>query len=204
MEKNIAIVNYGAGNTASLRNAFEFLGKNAILAEKASQLRKAEAIVFPGQGSFGQAMQYLEKSENKEVLVEQILSGKPYLGICLGLQVLFESSEESPSAKGLGIFRGTNRRFSVEKKVPLIGWTKVGKENGSRLLQGIENSQYFYFVNSYFAVPENEGVIKGKSFYGEKFCSVVEKGNVFATQFHPENSGKNGIKILEKFLEAVK
>ena len=204
MGKNIAIVNYGAGNTASLRNAFEFLGKKAILAEKASQLREAEAVVFPGQGSFGQAMEYLEKSGNKEVLVEQILSGTPYLGICLGLQVLFESSEESPSAKGLGIFRGTNRRFSVEKKVPLIGWAKAEKENDSKLLDGIENGQYFYFVNSYFAVPENGAVVKGKSFYGEKFCSVVEGENVFATQFHPENSGMKGIKILRNFLDVVK
>src|SRR3989344_9387673 len=193
MGKTIAIVDYGAGNIASIRNALEYLGMESVLAEKARQLREAAGIVFPGQGNFGRAMQYMENAGTKEVLMEEILSGKPYLGICLGMQVLFEGSDESPGRDGLGVFRGRCRRFSVERKIPLIGWAKVMKKPGSKAFAGVVDGSYFYFVNSYFAVPEDKGIVSGTSFYGEEFCSAVGKGNVVGLQFHPENSGKNGI-----------
>ncbi len=193
----IALIDYGAGNLRSISNACMKLGEKVELVTKAEQLEKAEKIILPGVGNFGPAMQRLEGF--REVLLEKIEKDVPFLGLCLGIQVILEGSEESPGVKGLGIVKGTCKRFPSSVKIPHMGWNsiKVGK---SRLLDGIGKEDYFYFVHSYYPVPEDD-VVVATTDYEVEFPSVIEKGNVFATQFHPEKSGEPGLRVLKNFLE---
>jgi len=198
-KKMISIVDYGKGNIQSLKNSLQFLGEKVSVTNNPKEILKAEKIVFPGVGEFGTSIKLLQKKKLDKALIQAIKQGTPFLGICLGLQTLFEESEES-KGKGLGVFKGKNKRFSKPKKIPQIGWNKIQVKK-SRLLKRL-NGEFFYFVNSYYAVPEEKEIISCTSSYnGEEFVSGIEKENVFAFQFHPEKSGENGLKILKRFSE---
>jgi len=193
----IALIDYGAGNLKSISNACGKLGESVELVTEPAKLEKAEKIILPGVGNFGPAMQSLEGF--REILTERIGEGVPFLGLCLGIQVILEGSEESPKVKGLGIIKGTCKRFPSSVKIPHMGWNSI-KPGKSKVLDGIGAKDYFYFVHSYYPVPEDD-VVAATTDYGVEFPSVIEKGNIFATQFHPEKSGKPGLRVLKNFLE---
>ncbi len=194
---SIALIDYGAGNLRSISNACIKLGEKPVLVTKAEQLKRAERIILPGVGNFGSAMQSLEGF--REVLMEVIDDGVPFLGLCLGIQVILESSEESPGVKGLGIIKGMCKRFPSSVKIPHMGWNSIKIRKG-RLLEGIQADDYFYFVHSYYSVPENKDMVVATTDYGIEFPSVIEKDNIFATQFHPEKSGDAGLRVMKNFL----
>jgi imidazole glycerol-phosphate synthase subunit HisH len=199
----IAIVDYGMGNLRSVKKAFETLGFLLIVTRDPEEILNSSGLVLPGVGAFGDCMKNLEDFGLVEPINLFIKSRKPFLGICLGLQLLFEQSEESPNVRGLGILKGKVirfPRFETERlKVPHMGWNQVESEHPLSLLKGIPKGSWFYFVHSYFPEPEDCSVIAGKTQYGVGFTSVVEKDNIFACQFHPEKSSTLGLKILENF-----
>lgn len=192
----IALIDYGAGNLRSISNACIKLGKKPVPVTEPAKLENAEKIILPGVGNFGPAMKSLEGF--REVLLERIEKGVPFLGLCLGIQVILDSSEESPGVKGLGIVKGTCKRFPSSVKIPHMGWNSIEIKK-SRLLEGIQPGDYFYFVHSYYPATE-EDVVAATTEYGVEFPSVIESGNVFATQFHPEKSGEPGLRVLRNFL----
>ena len=195
----IAIVDYDMGNLRSVQKGFEKVGASAAITRDPEVIASSPALVLPGVGAFGVCMEKLEGYGLIGPIKEFIASGKPFLGICLGLQLLFEESEEFGSKKGLGILKGKVLRFpATGLKVPHMGWNSVEYEKESRLMEGIDNGSYFYFVHSYYVEPVNS-VTLGTTGYGLTFSSAVEMDNVFATQFHPEKSQKAGLKILENF-----
>jgi len=190
----IAIIDYGAGNLSSVKNAFDFLGVESKITNNSKEILTADRIVFPGVGSFRTMMKKLQENNLENPIKKAISNGVPFLGICLGMQMLFEESEESPGVKGLGILKGKVKKFT-QGKVPQVGWNKV-KSTKTNLL---ENS-YYYFVNSYYVKPE-ENVILGKTNYFKEFASAVQKENIIGVQFHPEKSGKIGLKFIERWLK---
>ena len=195
----IAIVDYDMGNLRSVQKGFEKIGASATITRDPKVIATASKLVLPGVGAFGVCMEKLESYRLIEPIKEFIASGKPFLGICLGLQLLFEESEEFGSKKGLSVLKGKVLRFPAsELKVPHMGWNSVELQKKSRLMEGIDDGSYFYFVHSYYVEPVNS-VTLGTTGYGKTFCSAVEMDNVFATQFHPEKSQKAGLKILENF-----
>lgn len=195
-----AILDYGAGNLRSIVNACKYLGISPEIVSNPSKLKSADKIILPGVGNFGDAMRKLEKF--REVIFEEVNTGTPFLGLCLGIQIILEKSEESPKSNGLGIFNGYCRKFPNTVKVPHIGWNSIGiAKKNIPILKGIPSGSYFYFVHSYYPVPTDKKIIAAITQYGVKFPSVIAKDNVFATQFHPEKSGKSGLKILENFLK---
>jgi imidazole glycerol-phosphate synthase subunit HisH len=198
----IAVIDYGAGNLRSISNGLKKVGGKVEVVDDPAGLKKANAIVLPGVGSFGDAMEKLVKF--KPAIIEAVESGKPFLGLCLGEQVIFESSEESPGVEGLGIFKGECKRFNGALKVPHMGWNTIRKVREIPLLDGIEDGEYFYFVHSYYVVPNDLGVVAAETEYGVNFPSVVSAKNVFATQFHPEKSADRGLAILRNFLEITR
>lgn len=195
----IAVIDYGAGNLKSITNALDFLKVKYKVTDKAPEIEKADKIIFPGVGNFGDCVKALENKGLIETLKKEI-SKKPYLGICLGLQVLFESSEESPRVKGLSIFKGKCKKFKGSLKIPQIGWNSISIKKKSLLLKNIKNDSYFYFVHSYYVDPVDKKIILTETDYGVDFVSAIEKDNIFGVQFHPERSGSIGIKILENFV----
>jgi glutamine amidotransferase len=196
----IAIVDYGAGNLKSVTNALDFLKVKYKVTDKVKDIEDADKIIFPGVGSLGDCMQSLKKKGLISVLKKEI-GKKPYLGICLGLQVLFESSDESKSVKGLSIFKGKCRKFDGKGlKVPQIGWNSIKIVKG-KLLEGVKDNSYFYFVHSYYVEPLDDKIISVKTDYGIEYCSGIVKDNIYAFQFHPERSGEIGLKILENFVK---
>ncbi|MFQ5895586.1 MAG: imidazole glycerol phosphate synthase subunit HisH [Nitrospinota bacterium] len=207
----IAVVDYGMGNLKSVKNGFARVGAQAGLTSDPEALLRAPAIVLPGVGAFGDCMRNLRQRGLVEPLLEAIRSGKPYLGICLGLQVLFEESEEFGATAGLGLLPGRVRRFSEEAhpaegsplrlKVPHMGWNQVEILKPSPLLAGVGTGDYFYFVHSYYAETEAEEVVAARTRYGVSFASSLWRGNLFATQFHPEKSGELGLEVLRRFGE---
>lgn len=201
--KTVTLLDYGAGNVRSVRNAIKKLGYSVKDVEKPEDILKADKLIFPGVGSFGSAMKRLEKEGYVEPLKEYIRSGKPFLGICLGLQTLFEGSEESPGIPGLGIIKGYVKKFDDKSlSVPLIGWNGIKIKKNSALFFGY-GGEKLYFVHSYRAVEneENRDWVLTTTDYGGEFISGVQKGNVAAVQFHPEKSGIAGLRILRNFLE---
>lgn len=200
----ISIVDCGFGNIASVRNAFAKIGEQTSIAKTAKEIERAEKLVLPGVGNFGAAMQMIRNKGLEGALKEFLASGKPFLGICIGLQLLFEQSEENTSEKGLCILQGKVVKFCKAKKLPQIGWNTVQAKENSRLFKGIEKREWFYFVNSFFAKPIDERIVCASTFYGEKFCAAIEIRNVFATQFHPEKSGVVGLQVLKNFAEVIK
>ena len=199
----IAVLDYDAGNTKSVVKAIEALGEKAVLTRDVEEIRKADKVILPGVGVFGDAMGNLEKYGLVDVIHETIGSGKPFLAICVGLQLLFDSSEESPGVKGLSVFPGQIKRIPATDglKVPQIGWNSLHLQNESRLLKGIDEGAYVYFVHSFYLAAEDEKIVTATTEYGTHIHASVEKDNVFATQFHPEKSSTVGLKILKNFLE---
>ena len=198
IEKNkrtIELLDIGAGNTGSVRRCLNRLGIESISVGKDRVISGDLPVIFPGVGSFGAVMRLLEASGQKERLVEVIEAGVPYLGICVGMQVLLEGSEESPGVAGLGLIEGMVKKFD-SGKVPQIGWNLVETQNES-------NSGYAYFVNSYYAAPKNEAVISHRSQYYRDFASGIKKDNITAYQFHPERSGDYGESLMESWLDAT-
>ena len=196
----IAIIDYGAGNLQSVEKALRHLGCQCQITADPGELAAAQAAVLPGVGAFGDAMGQLRARELEEPIRQFVSSGKPFLGICLGLQILFEESEESPGVKGLGLLRGKVLRLPKESglKIPHIGWNSlsVGKPGG--LFAGVEGEPYVYFVHSYYLRAE-EDVVTATAEYGTTIHAAVQKGNLLACQFHPEKSGQVGLSLLENF-----
>lgn len=197
----IAVIDFGAGNLRSVENALLKLGEKPLVTDRAETVLKAEKVVFPGVGNFGQAMQILQEKELDKAVKSVIATGKPFLGICLGMQLLFEKSEESDSSNGLGILEGAVKRFPSKIKVPQIGWNELELKPGKRLFAGIPNKSFAYFVHSYYAKPKDKDVTAAETEYGIRYCSALEQGNIVACQFHPEKSGKRGLQILKNFIK---
>lgn len=199
----ITVIDYGLGNLASVYNALTFLGADAKVSAFAQDIDKADKLVLPGVGAFGNAMAGLRKRGLITPIKDFLTSGKAYLGICLGLQLLFEESEEG-GVKGLGIFKGKVKRFQAASgiKVPHIGWNTVKlKARSLQLTAGIKDGSHFYFDHSYYAVPGDAGDVAADTDYGVNFASMIRRDNVYAVQFHPERSQKLGLKLLENFIK---
>lgn len=197
----LAIIDFGAGNLRSVENALLKLGERPLVTNRPEEVLEAEKIVFPGVGCFGQAMKVLGGRALGGAVKKVIADGKPFLGICLGMQLLFERSEECPKVRGLGVLGGRAKRFPLGQKVPQIGWNQLAFKRKSVLLQGLESGCFVYFVHSYYVEPLDESIVVAETGYGLEYCSVIESANVFATQFHPEKSGVAGLRVLRNFLE---
>ena len=199
----IAVLDYDAGNTGSVVKAIQALGQDAVLTRDIATIKSAEKVILPGVGVFGDAMEKLKKYELADVVHETINSGKPFMAICVGLQLLFDSSEESPGVKGLSVFPGQIKRIPATDglKVPQIGWNSLHLERDSRLFKGIKEGAFVYFVHSYYLAAKDESIVTATTEYGTHIHAAVEKDNVFATQFHPEKSSEVGLTILKNFLE---
>ena len=195
MSNKIVIIDYGAGNVKSLGNMLEFLGYAYEITDDREKILKAKKIIFPGQGHFEQAMKKLNDKNLPCTIKQAIDNGADFLGICLGLQVLFEKSEEAPNVEGLGIFKGEVKKFQTGK-TPQIGWNEIKTTKANTYL----DDDYFYFVNSYYVVPEDKNIISSITNYHIDFCSSIQKDNVCAVQFHPEKSSEAGIKFFKKWL----
>ena len=201
----IAIIDYGAGNIRSVSKALRHIGCECRVTRDKDEIMNADGAVLPGVGSFGDTVNSLTSYGIKETVKEFIASGKPFLGICLGLQLLFPGSDESKGAEGLGIFDGAITKIPNGKglKIPHMGWNSLTVKKGSRLFEGIEENPYVYFVHSYFLNAADKNIVAAQTEYGVTIDAAVERGNVFATQFHPEKSGEVGLKILKNFVEIV-
>ena len=201
----IALVDYGMGNLRSVEKALEKVGFNVLRTSNPEDLDKADAVVVPGVGAFGDAIHNLERFGLKNKIIEVINQGKPYLGICLGLQILFEYGYEFGQHEGLGILKGSVVRFDEKLpiKIPHMGWNQIHKKKDSKMFEGIKDGEFFYFVHSYYANPEDKTVVATTTDYAIDFCSSVEVDNLWAVQFHPEKSQTAGLKLLENFKKFV-
>jgi glutamine amidotransferase len=200
----IGIIDYGMGNIHSVAKALRNFGAKVCVTNKLSEIKKCDKIVLPGVGAFGAAMFELEKLRLDIAIKKHIDSGKIFLGICLGMHLLFDSSQESPRVRGLGIIPGTVKKFKVAKqrKVPHMGWNQLAlKKKDCLLLRGIKENSSVYFCHSYYPQPEDKACIAATTEYGIGFSSIICKGNVFAMQFHPEKSQAVGLKIIENFVK---
>ena len=200
----IGIIDYGMGNLRSVSKAIEHLGGRVYVGEDPKKLSQANKLILPGVGAFGDAMRELKKRRLITLIHKAIEHNKPFLGICLGLQLLFERSTESKAVQGLGIWKGNVVRFNPMKrpllKIPHMGWNQVHFEKQTPLVKRVRNKSYFYFVHSYYAQPKDESLIVGQTDYGTKFPSVLACENVFAVQFHPEKSQSAGLQIIKNFI----
>lgn len=194
----IAIVDYGAGNLNSVEKAFEYLGAEVVVSDQTGTVAAADKIVFPGVGHFS-SLQALDRSGLREALLRGAAAGKPFLGICLGMQWLFEGSEECAEIAGAGIFGGKCRQFPSSVKSPHVGWNSLAVSDGSRLLRGVAQDSFVYYTHSFYAPVVDE--TSAASDYGLQFTAAVERGNIFGVQFHPEKSGEVGLAILKNFCE---
>ena len=195
----IAVFDYGAGNLRSVENTLAELGSEYTLVRDSDGLRAASKIILPGVGHFGQMMRALDALAVRQTFLERIRAGVPFLGICLGLQALFEASEEAPEARGLGLYEGVVRRFPLGARVPHMGWNELDVRRDSRLLRGLDARPFVYFAHSYY-VPENARAAATCT-YEVPYTAALEAGNVFGVQFHPEKSGPVGLKIVRNFAE---
>jgi len=197
---NVAIVDYEAGNTLSVTRALEKVGAKVDLTSDPERVGAADAVVLPGVGAFGDCMRNLRERGMEEACGEAFLSGKPFLGVCVALQAIFEGSEESPGVEGLGILEGEVVRFGGDGlKVPHIGWNELSLVRDHPVLSGLDG-EAFYFVHSYYPVPEDTGDLIGETDYGTRFCSAAGRENLVAVQFHPEKSSRAGLKLYDNFL----
>jgi glutamine amidotransferase len=199
--RSVAIIDYGMGNLRSAQKGLEKAGVQAFITSDPEEVDAAEGVVLPGVGAFRDCMANLTQARLVDPVQNAIRQGKPFLGICIGMQLLLSVSEEFGLHQGLDVIKGRVVRFPALKdlKVPHMGWNRVHDTGSSPLFEGIPDGTYFYFVHSYFTVPEEEEVVSGWTDYGTSFCSVISRGNLFATQFHPEKSDKWGIKVLRNF-----
>ena len=198
----IAVLDYDAGNIKSVEKALQYLGQETVLTRDPEVILSAERAVLPGVGAFGDAMEKLRGYGLESVIRDFVATGKPFLGICLGLQLLFSESEESPGVKGLGLLPGRIRRIpeGEGRKVPQIGWNDISIRPDSRLFAGVRDHSYVYFVHSYYLEAERPEDVAATTEYGALIHAAVESGNVFACQFHPEKSSDVGLKILKNFI----
>lgn len=214
----IIIVDYGIGNLGSIANALTRLGKNFQISGSPVVVKKAKALILPGVGAAGKGMENLKTLGLDKVIIEKIKKDSPFLGICLGMQLLFDYSEEG-NVDCLGILKGKVKKFQQMRKIPQIGWNQVRrqalkhlpggrmdswqvkKSMNKQLFRGIPNNSFFYFVNSYYCKPRDKSITTGETDYGETFSSIIVKGNIVATQFHPEKSGTVGFQLLNNFLD---
>lgn len=199
----IAIIDYDAGNLKSVEKALLYLGQDVLVTRDREKILSADKVILPGVGNFGDAMEKLKGYGLEEVIRETARQGKPFLGICLGLQLLFERSAEAPGVEGLGILKGEILRIPDREdlKVPHIGWNSLKLQNQGRLFAGLEEEPYVYFVHSYYLKAADPQIVKAVTEYGVRIDASVESGNVFACQFHPEKSSWTGLKILKNFAE---
>lgn len=196
----ITIIDYGMGNLRSIENAVRHLGARVQITEKPNEIEKAEKLIFPGVGSFGKAVENLKDRKIISVIKNSIQKRIPFLGICLGLQLLFEGSEEASRSEGLRLFKGKILKFK-EVKIPQIGWNQIKFQKKSKILKGIRDNSFVYFMHSFYPEPLDKSIVVAKTNYGEDFCSAIESQNIFGVQFHPEKSGKAGLKIFKNFIE---
>jgi len=199
----IAIIDYDAGNIKSVEKACQFLGEEVIVTRDRETIMAADGVILPGVGAFGDAMEKLHSYELADTIKDVAKSGKPFLGICLGLQLLFEKSDESKGVKGLGILEGEVCKIPECEglKIPHMGWNSLHLQNEGRLFKGLEDNSYVYFVHSYYLKAKDENIVKATTEYSTHIHASVEKGNVFACQFHPEKSSDVGLTILKNFVE---
>lgn len=195
----VAVIDYGAGNLHSVKNALDFLGAKSIITKNKDEILSSDHIILPGVGSFGDAMECINNSGLTDTIRKAADGSRPFLGICLGLHLLFERSEESPGIDGLGIFKGSVVKIpDCGLKIPHMGWNNIELAKESRILP--DSNEFMYFVHSYYIEPLDSDIISSHTVYGEKLAVSIEDGNVFAVQFHPEKSGEAGLSILKKFI----
>lgn len=195
----IAIIDYGVGNLRSVEKAFAAAGCEAIVSGDEKQLRDAKRLVLPGVGAFAHCMKSLSEHGLAELVCERVQDGTPLLGVCVGMQMLFETSEEFGESRGLGMLSGRVRRFSDELVVPHVGWNQIHQRCAHPLFEGIDDDSFFYFVHSFYCEPESADVVVGETEYGIRYASVVAQGNVCGVQFHPEKSQATGLQLLKNF-----
>lgn len=203
----IAIIDYGAGNIQSVYKALKFIGADCKVTSDKDEILNADGAILPGVGSFGDAMDTMTKRGIKDTIIEYTKSGKPFLGICLGLQLLFPESEETPGVKGLDIFKGTITKIPNQNrtlKIPHMGWNNISIKKKNGIFKGIEGEPYVYFVHSFYLKAQDKDIVAATTQYGVEIDAAVQKGNIIATQFHPEKSGEVGLKMLKNFVEMVK
>ena len=198
----IAVIDYGAGNLQSVIKAMNYIGCDCIVTNEKERILNSDGAILPGVGSFGDAMDCLINSGADEAVRDFVKTGKPFLGICLGLQLLFGGSEESPDVKGLGLLRGNITKIPNDGglKIPHMGWNSLDIRRHDGLFMGIEGEPYVYFVHSYFLKAEDENIVSSRTTYGTQIDASVSFENIYATQFHPEKSGKGGLQILKNFV----
>ena len=196
----IGVINYGAGNVGSVLRAIQYLGHPAEAVEDASLLQSADRLILPGQGHFGSMMDALESKKMIAPLRELMAGGKPFLGICLGLQALYESSEEAPDRPGFGLLPGHVKRFEGVFKIPHLGWSQLEIRNQYGLFKGVLDGSFAYFCHSYYGPVTDKTTVTTE--YGQTFSAAVSVGSVYAVQFHPEKSGEVGLRVLRNFLES--
>jgi len=199
----IAMIDYDAGNIKSVEKALQKLGADVVITKEPQEILSADKVILPGVGAFGDAMNNLKKCGLDEVIHQVVKKGTPFLGICLGLQLLFERSDESPEAVGLGILKGEILRIPDAEglKIPHMGWNSLHLQNNGRLFHGLKENDYVYFVHSYYLKAEDESIVKATTNYSVNIHASVEKDNVFACQFHPEKSSDVGLQILKNFVK---
>ncbi len=199
----ISIIDYGAGNIRSVYKALKYIGCECKITSDKKEILSSDGAILPGQGSFGDCMKSMESREIKDTIKGFIESGKPFLGICVGLQLLFEGSEESNGIEGLGIFKGKIKKIPNGEglKIPHMGWNSLDIKNSDGIFKGIENGSYVYFVHSYYLDSADKSIVSSQTDYGVKIDASVTYKNVTATQFHPEKSGDVGIKMLRNFIQ---
>ena len=202
-DRMIAIIDYDAGNIKSVEKALVHLGEQPVITRDREEILRADKVILPGVGAFGDAMAKLREYGLEEVIHEVVAKNTPFLGICLGLQVLFESSDEAPGVPGLGVLKGKICRIPETEglKIPHMGWNSLELHQNGRLFKGLSDNAYVYFVHSYYLKAEEEEIVTATTEYGTTIHASVEKGNVFACQFHPEKSSDTGLHILKNFVE---
>lgn len=200
---DIAIIDYGVGNLRSIEKAFAATGSNAVISSEVRTLRDAKALVLPGVGAFAACMKELAARGFDELLMERATTGVPLMGICVGMQMLFQESEEFGTTRGLGLLNGAVRRFNDDMRVPQVGWNQVDQRSEHPLFAGITDQSFFYFVHSYFCETSEPDVVIGETEYGRRYASVVARDNVCGVQFHPEKSQTMGLQMLANFAKRV-
>ncbi len=201
----ITVVDYGMGNLRSVAKAFETVGAKVKVSSKPEDVKNAKAIVVPGVGAFGDAIKHLKELNLYEEIISHITTGKPYFGICLGLQILFEKGYEFGEYEGLGVIKGKVVRFDNKEgyKIPHMGWNQVNIKQKEGLFSDIKDKEFFYFVHSFYVIPEDKSIIASTTDYIDEFCSAIQIDNIWAVQFHPEKSQKVGLKLIKNFVDKV-